>query len=78
MPITAIEITNLFCGHRVSHCFDECVFIYKTFYKKSTGTGGFEPPTYALEVRYSDPLNYVPIRQSYQLWIWLSIDAVWL
>ena len=28
MPLAAIEITNLFCGHRVSHCFDECVFIY--------------------------------------------------
>ena len=45
MPITAIEITNLFCGHRVSHCFDECVFIYKTFLQKSTGTPGIEPGT---------------------------------
>ena len=28
MPITAIEITNLFCGHRIRHCFDLSVFIY--------------------------------------------------
>ena len=33
MPITAIEITNLFCGHRVSHCFDECVLFIRLFYK---------------------------------------------
>ena len=45
MPLAAIEITNLFCGHRVSHCFDECVFIYKTFLQKSTGTPGIEPGT---------------------------------
>jgi len=55
MPFAAIEITNLFCGHRVSHCFDECVFIYKTFYKKSTSWEGLEPPTNSLEVRCSNP-----------------------
>ena len=31
MPIAAIKITNLFCGHRVSHCFDECIFIYTRY-----------------------------------------------
>ena len=34
MPITAIEITNLFCGHRVRHCFRPKCFIYKTFLLK--------------------------------------------
>ena len=29
--------------------------------KFPTGKEGFEPPTYALEVRYSDPLNYLPL-----------------
>ena len=31
MPFAAIEITKLFCGYRVSHCFDECVFIYTSY-----------------------------------------------
>jgi hypothetical protein len=35
MPITAIEITKLFCGHRIRHCFRPKCFIYKTFFSKS-------------------------------------------
>jgi hypothetical protein len=37
MPIAAIEITKLFCGHWVRHFFDLSVIIYKykTFHLKS-------------------------------------------
>jgi hypothetical protein len=31
MPIAAIEITNLFFGNGVRHCFRPKCFIYKTF-----------------------------------------------
>ena len=35
MPIAAIEITKLFCGHWVRHFFDLSVIIYKTFLLES-------------------------------------------
>ncbi len=50
MPITAIEITNLFCGHRVRHCFRPKCFIYKTFFSKSQVENiGLEPMTSCLQ-----------------------------
>ena len=63
MPITAIEITNLFCGHRVRHCFRPKCFIYKTFFSKSQASWeGFEPPTNSLEVNCSIQLSYQDVR----------------
>ena len=59
MPIAAIEITKLFCGHWVRHCFDLSSFIYKTFFSKSQAPQvGFEPTTNRLEGGYSSPLSY--------------------
>ena len=50
MPITAIEITNLFCGHRIRHCFRPKCFIYKTFFSKSQVENiGLEPMTSCLQ-----------------------------
>jgi hypothetical protein len=59
MPITAIEIAKLFCGHWIRHCFDLSVFIYKTFFPKSQAPQvGFEPTANRLEGGYSSPLSY--------------------
>ena len=58
MPITAIEITNLFCGHRIRHCFRPKCFIYKTFFSKSQVENiGLEPMTPALQRRCSTRLS---------------------
>lgn len=34
MPIAAIEITKLFCGHWVRHCFDLSVLFIRLFFQK--------------------------------------------